>query len=539
MSRRRFRQRTPSQYNADMTRHARSITLTGDNLTLADAERILAGEVRRLAISPDARRRVRRSRQCLEQLMSAGRTIYGVNTGFGKLSNQRIEPDELLTLQVNLLRSHAVGVGSPLGIPESRLAMALRLQALNKGYSGVTPALIDMLLQMFNRGVVPVIPEQGSVGASGDLAPLAHMALVVMGEGEAYVVPLGRPERPLRPVTGAAALRQVGLKPHRLQPKEGISLINGTQVSCAVLVQAWVAARHLATIADVAAAMTLEATRSSLRPFDPRVHCLRPHPGQQLVADNVRRLLDRSGILPSHADCPKVQDAYCIRCVPQVHGTFRDALVFVGETLERELNAATDNPLVFADTSDVISAGNFHGQPLALAADVLAAAVTDLASIAERRVENLVNPDLSGLPGFLTPHPGLNSGMMLIQVLAAALVSECKSLSHPASVDSIPTSANREDHVSMSTHAARKARMIVDNATRVLACELLCAAQGLDFLKPLRPGRGAAAAYDCLRQHVRHLGRDRILHRDIETVTRLMTDGVIEAAVREQCPELA
>ena len=336
-------------------------------------------------------------------------------------------------------------------------------------------------------------------------------------------------------MSGRAALRGSACKPHRPQAKEGLSLINGTQISTAILADALVRARQLAKIADVAGAMTVEATKSSLRPFDPRIQQVRPHPGQISCAANLRRLLADSQIMASHADCSKVQDAYSMRCMPQVHGTLRDALIHVGQVVEREMNSATDNPLVFAETDEVISGGNFHAQPIALAADILAAAVTDLGSISERRVENLVNPDLSGLPGFLTPHPGLNSGMMLVQVLAAALVSENKALAFPASVDSIPTSANREDHVSMSTTAARKCRMVVVNTTRVLACELLCAAQGLEFLLPLRPGRGAAIAYRCIREVVGPLGRDRTLHRDLEAVERLIRSGILLEAVERAC----
>jgi histidine ammonia-lyase len=509
------------------------LVLSGDGLTLDDAERVLAGEIQMLSLAKEARRAVLRSRQCLEKLVAEGRMVYGVNTGFGKLSNQRIEAEDVLALQENLLRSHAVGMGQPLSLGEARLALALRIQALVKGYSGVTIELVETLLEMFNRGVTPVIPEQGSVGASGDLAPLAHLALVVMGEGSAYVVRPGRHAREPKMLSGRAALRKVGLQPHRPGAKEGIALINGTQISCAILAEAAVRARQLAKAADVAASMTLEATKSSIRPFDPRIHAIRPHPGQAVVAANIRRLLAESEVLPSHANCAKVQDAYSIRCLPQVHGTFRDALTYVSQVVEREMNSATDNPLVFVDTEEVLSGGNFHGQPLALAADLLAAAVTDLASVCERRVENLVNPDLSGLPGFLSPQPGLNSGMMLVQVLAAALVSENKALAHPASVDSIPTSANREDHVSMSTHAARKARSAVQNATRVVACELLCAAQGLDFVQPLRPGRGAEAAYRHIREHVRTLGRDRTLHRDLESVERLILTGTLLKAVEK------
>ncbi len=520
-----------------------SLELSGDNLALADARGILHGQIAELQVTPSARRRVEQARRCLHDLLARGETLYGVNTGFGKLASQRIEPHEVLALQENLLRSHAVGMGPLLTLGVSRLALALRIQALAKGYSGVTVELIDQLAEMYNRGVVPAIPEQGSVGASGDLAPLAHLALVVIGEGYAFVVrnnpaadAAGPPTR--KPMSGRAALRRVHLKPYRLQAKEGLSLINGTQISTALLADALVRAEQLARIADIAGAMTVEATKSSQRPFDPRIQAIRPHPGQAACAANLRRLLVDSTIMESHAHCSKVQDAYSLRCMPQVHGCLRDALAHVTAIVEREMNSATDNPLVFPDSGEVLSGGNFHAQPIALAADLLCAAITDLASISERRVENLVNPDLSGLPGFLTPHPGLNSGMMLVQVLAAALVSENKTLSFPASVDSIPTSANREDHVSMATGAARKCRQAVTNATRVLACELLCAAQGLEFHTGLRPGRGALAAYQHIRQHVRPLGRDRTLHRDLEAVERLIRSGSLLMAVEDICDKL-
>jgi histidine ammonia-lyase len=519
-----------------------SLVLTGDNLTLKDAACILHGQVTELQVAPTARRRVELARRCLHELLAQGATLYGVNTGFGKLASQRIEPQEVLALQENLLRSHAVGMGPLLSLGVSRLSLALRIQALAKGHSGVTVALIDQLVEMYNRGVVPAIPEQGSVGASGDLAPLAHLALVVMGEGHAFVRNPSRDadgRQPVgKPMSGRAALRRVHLQPYRLQAKEGLSLINGTQISTALLAEALVRAQHLARVADIAGAMTVEATKSSQCPFDPRIQAIRPHPGQAACAANLRRLLADSAIMESHRHCGKVQDAYSMRCMPQVHGSLRDALIHVTAVVEREMNSATDNPLVFPDTGDVISGGNFHAQPIGLAADFLCAAVTDLSSISERRVENLVNPDLSGLPGFLTPHPGLNSGMMLVQVLAAALVSENKSLSFPASVDSIPTSANREDHVSMATGAARKCRQAVTNATRVLACELLCGAQGLEFHANLRPGRGVEAAYRRIRESVRPLGRDRTLHRDLDAVERFIRSGSLLKVVEDVCGKL-
>jgi histidine ammonia-lyase len=517
------------------------LELTGDNLTLEDAAGILSGQVERLNLAPEALRRVERARACLAGLLERGETLYGVNTGFGKLANQRIEPHEVLALQENLLRSHAVGMGPLLGAGVARLALALRIASLAKGHSGVTAGLLEALVELFNRGVVPAVPEQGSVGASGDLAPLAHLALVVIGEGHAHIAKPGTDEERLArraPLSGRAALRKVHLKPYRLQAKEGLSLINGTQISTAILAESLVRARALARIADVAGAMTVEATKSSQKPFDARIQEVRGHPGQAACAANLRRLLADSEVMESHAHCAKVQDAYSMRCMPQVHGALRDALDYVTRVVERELNAATDNPLVFPDTDEVLSGGNFHAQPIAQVADLLCAGMADLSSITERRVENLVNPDLSGLPGFLTPHPGLCSGMMIVQVLAAALVSENKAGAYPAGVDSIPTSANREDHVSMAPLAARKARAVVTHTTRVLACEVLCAAQGLEFHRPLKPGRGVLAGWEHVREHVRPLGRDRTLHRDLEAVERLIRTGSLLWAVESACGEL-
>ncbi len=526
-----------------LPRSASVLDLDGHNLTLEDARRILDGAVDHLRLTDDARRAVERARACLVDRLERGDTIYGVNTGFGKLASQRIGSTEVLALQENLLRSHAVGTGALLGLAVSRLAVALRIAALARGNSGVTPDLLDALIELYNRGVLPAIPEQGSVGASGDLAPLAHLGLVVIGEGHAFVEGTTRnPDREapvgVKLLTGRAALRKAHLKPYRLQSKEGLSLINGTQISTAILVDALTRAWHLARIADVAGAMTVEATKSSQKPFDPRIQEIRPHPGQAACARNLRRLLADSEVMESHAHCAKVQDAYSMRCMPQVHGALRDGLTHVTGVVERELNAATDNPLVFPDTGEVLSGGNFHAQPIGQAADLVALALADLSSISERRVENLVNPDLSGLPGFLTPHPGLNSGLMLVQVLAAALVAENRTCAFPASVDSIPTSANREDHVSMAPIAARKARQVAINTGRVLTCEVLCAAQGLEFHRPLRAGKGVDAAYRHVREHVRPLGRDRTMHRDLEAVEKLIHTGSLLAAVQEACGEL-
>jgi histidine ammonia-lyase len=526
-----------------LSRSPAVLELDGEHLSLADAGRILNGSVEQLSIATAARRRMQRAHDCLAELLERGETLYGVNTGFGKLASQRIAPQDVLSLQENLLRSHAVGVGPLMAPAVARLALALRIQALARGHSGVTGELADALIELYNRGVIPAIPEQGSVGASGDLAPLAHLALVLIGEGHAFVERGSRSadrESPSssRQMSGRAALRKVHLKPYRLKAKEGLSLINGTQICTAILVDALTRAWDLARIADISGAMTVEATKSSQRPFDPRIQAIRPHPGQAACARNLLRLLVDSEIMTSHEHCSKVQDAYSMRCMPQVHGALRDALGHVTGVAEREMNSATDNPLVFPDTGEVLSGGNFHAQPIGQCADLLCAAVADLASISERRVENLVNPDLSGLPGFLTPHPGLNSGMMLVQVLAAALVSENKANAFPASVDSIPTSANREDHVSMAPIAARKARGVVVNTTRVLACEILAAAQGLEFHLPLRPGKGVHAAYLHVREHVRPLGRDRTMHRDLEAVERLILTGSLLGTVEAACGRL-
>ncbi len=520
-----------------------TLELSGAGLTLADALSVLDGEAHTVRLAPSARKAVTRAHSCLVERLEAGDTLYGVNTGFGKLASQRIEAHDVLHLQENLLRSHAVGVGHLLGLPVARLALALRIQALVKGHSGVTLELVEALIALYNAGVVPAIPEQGSVGASGDLAPLAHLALVLIGEGQAFVEGARRStsrEQPTqKPLSGRAALKKAGLTPYRLQAKEGLSLINGTQISTALLADALTRGLALMKAADIAGAMTVEAIKGSERPFDPRIQAIRPHPGQAACAANLKRLLADSEVMRSHAGCPKVQDAYSVRCMPQVHGAARDGLAFAAGVVEREMNSATDNPLVFPDTGEVISGGNFHAQPVGQAADFTTLLLADVSSISERRVENLVNPDLSGLPGFLTPHPGLNSGLMIVQVLAAALVSENKALSHPASVDSIPTSANREDHVSMAPIAARKARAVAVNLTRVLACEVLAAAQGLEFALPLKPGKGVLAAYELVRKHVRPLGRDRTLHRDIEAVERLIVSGALVGAVEGAVGELA
>jgi histidine ammonia-lyase len=501
--------------------------LGDDALTLEAIDSIARGH-EKVQLGTAARARIDAARAVVDRIQQGGDAapaVYGVNTGFGFLADVRISADDIRNLQSNLIRSHAAGVGPALPEPVVRGMLLLRAQVLSLGHSGVRAAVCDLLLEMLNHGVHPVIPAKGSVGASGDLAPLAHLALVVMGEGEAFFDGNRLP--------GDVALHKAGLQPVRFEAKEGISLVNGTQCMTAIGVLALLAAEDAARLADVIGALSLEALKGTPRAFDPRIQAVRPHPGQAASARNLQRLLSDSGIVASHKDCGKVQDAYSLRCMPQVHGATRDALAYARNVLEVEANSATDNPLVFADRNEMISGGNFHGQPVALALDFAGIAAAELANIAERRIEQLVNPHMSsGLPAFLSPESGLNSGYMMAQVTAAALVSENKILAHPASVDSIPSSAGREDHVSMGVHAADKLARIVDNVRYVLAIELLCAAQGVDLRAPHRPGPALDEAHRTVRARVPHLNTDRPVYRDVDTVRSLLDDGAVIASVR-------
>ena len=501
--------------------------LDGRSLTIAAVARCARDSRSSIVLDPAAILALQASRARVEVAIAGGQTIYGINTGFGKLANVRIAQDRLDQLQTNLIRSHAAGVGDPLPVDVVRALMLLRANVLMRPTSGVRPALVQALVAMLNAGVVPVVPEQGSVGASGDLAPLSHVAMVLMGEGEV----LGDGTRAER-IPAALALASKGLVPLAFAPKEGLAFINGTQAQTAILAlmvhDAWVLWRT----AVGAAAMTMEALRGTPAPLDPRIHDNRPHRGQVEAARLMRELLADSAIRESHRENdPRVQDAYSIRCSPQVLGAVADAIRFVEETAVIELNASTDNPLVFEDGS-VISGGNFHGQPVAQALDVLAIALTTLQAIAERRVERLVNPDLSqGLPAFLTADPGLSSGYMMVQVTAASLVAESRTLAMPASIGSIPTDANQEDFVPMGMAAAYKARRILLNAQRVVAAELMCAAQGLEFLKPLAPGRGVAALYERVRHGsgaVAPLAEDRPPAPDLERLAVAVAEGDLD-----------
>ena len=500
------------------------ISLTGESLALGDVWTV-AVEGAEAAIAETAKERMRAARELVEG--ARGEHTYGVNTGFGRFVSAHI-PDELTEeLQLRLLRSHACGVGEPYPDDVVRAAMLLRANALAKGYSGARVETVELLLECLNRGVLPEVPARGSVGASGDLAPLAHLALPLVGEGHALV----EGQR----LSGAEALRAVGLEPIRLATKEGLSLINGTQFMTAMAALGLVRARRLAATADLACALSLEALQGSRTSFLPAIHEARPLKGQQDSAANVWRLLDGSAIIESHRWCDRVQDAYALRCAPQVHGACRDLLDYAETTVAIELNAATDNPLVLLDENEIVSAGNFHGQPIAFALDVLAMAVAELASISERRTERLVNPTLSeGLPPFLVEEGGLNSGFMIPQYVAAALVSENKVLAHPASVDSIPTSAGQEDHVSMGNAAGLKALRVLSNAEHTLAIELLAGTQAIEFLAPLQPGEGVRAVHDLVRTLSERLVEDRSLSADIERVAdAVRTGAAVDAAERE------
>jgi histidine ammonia-lyase len=509
-----------------------AIGLTGDDLTVAD---VWAVAVQRApaAISDAAREKMRAARALVERAAHGTHEhTYGINTGFGRFVSVAIPEDETEELQLRLLRSHACGVGDPYPEEIVRAAMLLRANTLAKGSSGARVETVELLLDCLGRGVVPVVPSRGSVGASGDLAPLAHLALPLVGEGEAFV----DGER----LGGAEALARVGLEPLRLAAKEGLSLINGTQFMAAYLALGLVRARRLARAADIACAMSLEALQGSRTSFLPQIHALRPLRGQQDSAANVLRLLEGSAINDAHRWCDKVQDAYSLRCAPQVHGASRDLFDYADYTVSVELNAATDNPLVLVDDEALVSNGNFHGQPLAFALDTLAMAASELANISERRVERLVNPNLSdGLPPFLIVDGGLNSGFMIPQYVAASLVSENKVLSHPASVDSIPTSAGQEDHVSMGSVSAVKAWQVLVNCEHALAIELLAGAQGVEFHAPLEPGVGVRAARAFVRGLSPRLKEDRPLAHDIEAVAVSIRDGSLVAAVEADVGELA
>lgn len=506
------------------------LMLTGENLNIDNVWSVSRGDLA-VDLSVASRAKVRASRTYIEKRIENGDVMYGVNTGFGAFSSVRISPADIVQLQKNLIRSHSSGVGQPFTIEQTRAIMVLRANALARGHSGVRESVIDKILEFLNANVIPVIPQQGSVGASGDLAPLSHLALALIGEGEVW--------SDGKPVATAEVLRAKNIQPLELAAKEGLSLINGCQVMTAVGLLTIYEARRLMALMDLSGSMTLEALRGSRSAFDPAIAATRPHPGEAKTARNMLRILGpTSPIAESHANCNKVQDAYSLRCIPAVHGAAKDALRYALNILETEANSSTDNPLVFAEAGKVLSCGNFHGEPVAFALDFMAIAMSAAASMAECRIEKLINPAMSELPAFLAPQGGLNSGHMIVQVAAASLVSENKILAHPASVDSIPTSADKEDHVSMGTIAARKFQQITGNAENIVAMELLSACQALDLLKPLKPSGCVLKAFESIRQVVPFAVEDRVFAQDIGAIRTLIQSGRLTTLLQQNLGEL-
>ena len=490
------------------------IEIRGEGVTIDQVFKV-ANSDEKITLSANCKSLMEKSRAYIEKRIGAGETMYGVNTGFGAFSAVKISETEIEELQRNLIRSHSSGIGEPFSKEQSRAIMFLRANALARGHSGIRPAVVETILEFLNNDIIPVIPSQGSVGASGDLAPLSHLALALIGEGEAWSAG--------KSVSVQDLLKEKNIKPLILKSKEGLSLINGCQVMTAVGMLAAYEARRFLWMADISGAMSLEALRGSRKAYDPLISATRPHPGEAKTARNMLKILGTtSEISESHAHCNKVQDAYSLRCIPAVHGAAKDALTNIIKTLEIEANSSTDNPLVFSEDDKVLSCGNFHGEPVAFALDFAAIAISAVANICECRIQKLINPAMSELPAFLTPQGGLNSGHMIVQVAAASLVSENKILAHPASVDSIPTSADKEDHVSMGTIAARKFKSIVNNANHIVAMELLSAAQALDLLKPLKPSGSVLKAFQIVRTKVPFAEKDRVFARDIECIKKMI-----------------
>ncbi len=501
------------------------LIITEEDLTLEDI-RFFLQEKPQVELSERVIGQINASRKIIEKVVDSEKTVYGVNTGFGKFADVRIKKEETAELQRRLVLSHAAGVGEPMPQEIVRLMMLLKVKNLSHGFSGIRLETVQLLTNLLNKDVVPVVPQKGSVGASGDLAPLAHMALLLLGEGEAFFDG--------QRIPAAQALQSAGLKPLELRAKEGLAVLNGTQAIQAYGLKALLRAQTLIKSADIIGAMSLEALLGTLTAFDPRIHEIRRHPGQMESAANVLKILQDSPIVESHRFSDhKVQDAYSLRCIPQVHGAVRDGFKYVKTVFEREMNGVTDNPLVFPDNGDVLSGGNFHGEPVAFAADHLGVILAELANIAERRIEHMLDPTVSEMAGFLTEEGGLNSGFMIAQVTAAALVSENKVLAHPSSVDSIPTSANKEDHVSMGTFAARKALEIAENACNVLAVELICAAQALDLRAPLQPAPATDLALGLVRGRIAHWKEDRLMHLAIDRARELISSGALIESVEK------
>ncbi|MBN2432778.1 MAG: histidine ammonia-lyase [Acidobacteria bacterium] len=497
----------------------KTVHLDGHHLTMEEVALVACREAD-VSWRPLSRRAVEEARRLVESFVAKNEAVYGVTTGFGKLSDVKINRSQLEQLQANLIRSHACGTGPSLTDAETRAAMLIRANVLAKGFSGVRPVVVETLVAMLNADLLPVIPAKGSVGASGDLAPSAHIALVLMGEGRARY---GGEE-----LDGGEAMTRAGIPVVTFQAKEGLAVLNGTQIMAALGCLLLFELEYLLHMASLAAALSTDGLKDTDRHFDPQVHAVRPHPGQQEIAREMAALLRDSEIRESHRMCGRVQDPYSLRCIPQVHGAVRDTMVHARAVLEREINSATDNPLVFPQSGEVISGGNFHGEPLAFILDFLAIAATELTTIAERRIELLINPDLSGLPAFLAMDPGLNSGFMIAQLTVVSLVAENRILAHPASVDTLPTSANKEDHVSMGMTAALKLRQIVENVRTVLAVELLVACQAIDFRRPLQSSPALEKVYGLIRRQVPFMDVDRNISRDIAIVNDMLRDRLIK-----------
>lgn len=503
--------------------------LTGEGLTIEELWKI--SRRGKVSLANEAKKAMLDSYNCIQARLANKEVMYGVNTGFGAFSSVKISPKDIVKLQKNLIRSHASGVGEPFSQEQTRAIMALRANALARGHSGIRVEVVEKILEFLNADILPVIPSQGSVGASGDLAPLSHLALALIGEGQVWDGD--------EVVATAPYLKQHKVQPLQLQAKEGLSLINGCQVMTAVGLLAAYEARNLIWLMDVAGSMSLEALKGSRSAFNPLIAATRPHPGEAKTARNMVKILGKtSPIAKSHANCSKVQDAYSLRCIPAVHGAAKDALRQGLQTLEIEANSSTDNPLVFADQNKILSCGNFHGEPVAFALDFMAIAMSAAASISQCRIEKLINPAMSELPAFLAPNGGLNSGHMIVQVAAASLVSENKILSHPASVDSIPTSADKEDHVSMGTIAARKFRQVVSNSENILAMEFLSATQALDLLKPLKPAGAVLKVHELIRKKVPFAKEDRVFANDIASIRQMIRSGKLLEAVENSVGEL-
>ncbi len=507
----------------------KKIQINGNSLTAEKAKEIVDKSIK-IELSPAAKNSIKRSRAVIEKWIKSGEVIYGVTTGFGEFKDVRIPAKDIEKLQHNLIISHSAGVGEPLPKNIVRLMLLLRINSLAKGFSGVRLELAEHLVKVFNLGIVPYIPSQGSVGSSGDLAPLAHLASFIIGEGYAYYNGEVLPSK--------AVLAKYNLNAFRLSAKEGLALINGTQMMTAFAVEIINRAERLSKLADISGALSIEALRGSDKAFEDKLQKVRPHKGQINTAANLRKLLKNSKIRLSHIDCGKVQDAYSLRCIPQVHGAVKDTIEYVKGVIQTEVNSATDNPLIFADTNEHIEGGNFHGEPIALVMDYLKIALSELGNISERRTARLVDGSLSGLPRFLTPKGGLNSGLMIAQYTSAALVSENKVLSHPASVDSIPTSANQEDHNSLGSVSARKCFEVLNNAEKIIAIEFLCSCQGIDFLKPLTPGKGTNEAYMEIRRSVKHISDDVVLNEYIQSVCDVIYSNVFIGKVESSSGKL-